>query len=131
MVANPDKFQAIFPGTESENISIMVGQNKIVGTKEVKLLRVWIDSQLTFYPHILNICKKASAKTKALMRIRSYLSQKQADFLFNAFIMSSFDYCPLVWMFCSKQAHNLVTSTHHKALSAKFSLFNMSYDQIL
>ena len=30
-----------------------------------------------------------------------------------------------------QQAHNLVKSTHHKALCAKFSLFNMSYDQIL
>ena len=36
-----------------------------------------------------------------------------------------------MWIFCSKQAHNIIKSTHHKAPCAKFSLFNMPYSQIL
>jgi len=76
MVANPGKFQAIFLGT-ADNISIDIGSAKIVGSKQVKLLRVTIDRQLTFYPHITSECKRASAKFEAL-------TQNQADHLYMA-----------------------------------------------
>ena len=127
MVANPDKFQAIFLGTADDNISIDIGTAKIVGSKQIELLGVKIDRQLTFYPHITSICKRASAKSKALMRIRNFLTQNQADHLYMAYIMSSFNYCPLVWMFCSKMAHNLINKTHHKALCAPSILLLKSF----
>ena len=107
MVANPDKFKVIFPGSQNV-ISINIGPLQLKSSEEVLLLGVKLDSQLSFYPHIKDICKKASAKTKVLMRIRRYLTQKQVDRLYAAHVMSPFNYCPLVWMFCSKQAHNLI-----------------------
>jgi len=58
-------------------ISIDIGSAKIVGSKQVKLLRVTIDRQLTFYPHITSECKRASAKFEAL-------TQNQADHLYMA-----------------------------------------------
>ena len=131
MVANPEKFQAIFLGTKNNGIEIKLGSNIIISSKEVKLLGVTIDSQLSFFPHISQICKKASAKTKALMRIRNYLTQYQADLLFSSFIMPPFNYCPLVWMFCSKQAQNLINVTHHKALCARFNSFSYTLDELL
>ena len=131
MVANPDKFQAIFLGNTNNNITLNIGSTKITGSNEVKLLGVTIDRQLTFYPHITNICAKASAKTKALMRIRKFLTQKQADFLYTAFIMSPFNYCPLVWLFCSKMAHNLIDKTHHKALCVRFNNFKKTFEELL
>ena len=73
----------------------------------------------------------ASAKIKAFYRIRSYLTQNQADILFNAYIMSYFNYCPLVWMFCSKQAHNLINKTHRRAMCAKLNIFSCDYDELL
>ena len=45
--------------------------------------------------------------------------------------MSLFKYCPLVWMFCSKMAHNLLTETHKKALRGKQNSLNLNYDQLL
>jgi len=113
------------------NISIDIGTAKIVGSKQIELLGVTIDRQLTFYPHITSICKRASAKSKALMRIRNFLTQNQADHLYMAYIMSSFNYCPLVWMFCSKMAHNLIDKTHHKALCARFNTFNSTFEELL
>ncbi len=65
------------------------------------------------------------------MRIRHHLNQKQIDHLFNAYIMPPFNYCPLVWMFCSKQAHNLINATHRKALCARYNTFNSSFDELL
>ena len=37
-------------------------------------------------------------------------------------LLSHFNYCPLVWMFCSKKAHNLINSTHCRAMCAKLNL---------
>ena len=88
-------------------------------------------NQLNFYPHIKSICKQASSKTKAMIRIRGFLTQHQADCLYNAYIMSYFNYCPLIWMFCSKPAHKLINSTHYKALCARFNTFSESFDQLL
>jgi len=65
------------------------------------------------------------------MRIRSYLTIQQATLLFNAYIMSSFNYCPLVWMFCSKQAHNIINKTHHKALCAKLNTFDFTLEELI
>ena len=65
------------------------------------------------------------------MRIRNFLTQNQADFLHMAYIMSPFNYCPLVWMFCSKMAHNLIDKTHHKALCARFNNFSATFEELL
>ena len=130
MVANPDKFQLIFPGTVND-IVIKVGGLHIISSNEVKLLGVKIDNQLTFHAHISDICKQAITKTKALMRIRNYLNQNQADLIFNAFIMPAFQYCPLIWMYCSKMAHNLINKTHHRVLRARFNTFSESFSEML
>ena len=45
--------------------------------------------------------------------------------------MSLFNYCPLIWMFCCKQAHNLLKASHHRALKARFSDFSSSYTDLL
>ena len=74
MVANPDKFQAIFLGTKKDSIVLKVGSSSIESSKCVKPFDITIDNQLTFYPHILEIFKKASCKSKALLRIRNYLN---------------------------------------------------------
>ena len=100
-------------------------------SSEVKLLGVTIDKQLSFYPHVMAIRKHASSKTKALMRIKNYLSDAQANVLVNAFILSAFNYCPLIWMFCSKMAHNLINSTHRRILCAKTGSFSSSLEDLL
>ena len=131
MVANPDKFQAMFLGTKNNSIGVSLRSTSICSSKSVELLGVTIDDQLSFYPHIAKVCQKASAKIKALMRIRNYLTQKQADVIYNSYIMSPFNYCPLVWMFCCKKAHNLINITHHKALCARLNTFTYNMDELI
>ena len=131
MVANPDKFQVIFLGTKEEKIVIKIGNFTISNSNEVKLLGVTIDSKLNFFPHISDICRKSLSKIKALWRIRAYLSQKQANQLFYTFIMSPFSYCPLVWMFCSRQANNMINITHYKALRVRFNDFSSTFEELL
>ena len=126
---NPDKFQTIFLGKGTDDIDIKIGSFTIHSSKEVKLLGVTIDNRLSFYPHILDICSKALSKIRALMRIRNYLNERQIDLLFFSHIMSTFNYCPLVWMFCSKQASNLLNATHKKALRVRLKTILIQHSQ--
>ena len=87
--------------------------------------QVFIDCQLTFYPQIKEVCKRVSQKTKALLRIRGYLNQSQTEVLINSYILSAFNYCPLVWMFCSKKAHDLINATYRRTLCAKLNIFSV------
>ena len=59
------------------------------------------------------------------------MDQDQADTLFNCYILSTLRYCPLVWMFCCKQAHSLIINTHFRSLRARQYNFKASYDQLL
>ena len=131
LVANPEKFQLLFPGTKNANIVLNVDKFLLKSSESVNLLGITIDNGLTFYSHIQDICTKASQKTKTMLRFRSFLNQDQADLLFNSFILSTFRYCPLIWMFCNKMAHNLLKDTHRRALRAKLNSFSLDYDELL
>ena len=130
MVVNPSKFQLLFPGIKRE-ISLDFGSCTVSSSKQVKLLGVILDSELSFYPHIQTMCKTVLSKTKALMRIRSFLTQEQADAIYHACLMSYFNYCPLVWMFSSKMAHNMINSTHRRALCARLNTFSGELTELL
>ena len=67
------------------------------------LLGITIDNKLTFEAHIENLCKKASYKLWALQRIRKFLTVKHAKTLASSFVSSQFNYCAIVWMFCSRK----------------------------
>ena len=64
------------------------------------------------------------------MRIRNSLSQKQADLFFSSHLMSPLEYCPMVWMFCSKQASKILNKTHCKALRARFNDFSATFEEM-
>ena len=59
-----------------------------------KLLGVIIDRKLNFNEHVTN----PSKKIQALARIFPYIPQTQKVLLMNAYFISQFSYCPLVWM---------------------------------
>ena len=109
MMANPGKFQfMILLSKNTMNNSIVINNKTIESSKSVKLLGLTIDNKLNFGIHINNICKVASAKIKGLGRIRSRLNLSQSKILYNSFTLSQFNYCYLVWMFCSKTLENKI-----------------------
>ena len=108
MVVNPSKFQVIFVGTKGKsNLCIEIDGSSIKSNKEVKLLGVTIDKDLNFNSHVRILCRQANQKVNALLRIRNYLSLKKTQLLCNAYILSPFNYCNLIWMFCDKQIRNV------------------------
>ena len=78
MVANFGNFQ-MFLGSKIDNSNIKFAiENKQKKCKrEVKLLGITIDEKLTFMNYIANICRLAKTSSRALTRIRTFLSMEQ------------------------------------------------------
>ena len=95
-IVNPGKFQAMIFQKQDKNSqnNLLNIQNKIIETaKYVKLFGITIDNQLRFDEHISNLCNKASMQINANNHLQRYI--------INSFIYANFNYCPLVWHFCS------------------------------
>ena len=70
--SNPGKFH--FSLSPFANRLIKIMGSAIKASKEEVLLRVRIDSNLTFKEHVRSICSKANQKLHALTRVSKYLS---------------------------------------------------------
>ena len=91
-------------------------QQKMINSKEVEILGIKIDRKLSFHQHIKSISKKAGQKLSALLRTSLYLKNDRKKVIYNTMIKSQFNYCPLVWMFCSKKSNNMIKKVQEGAL---------------
>ena len=86
--------------------SINIKSSVIEGSSSEKFLGITIDSNFTFEKHINELCKKGNLKLHALTRCAKFMSTEKRRLIFKAFIISQFNYCPLVRMFYTKQFNN-------------------------
>ena len=63
---------------------------------------VTIDEQLFFNDYISACYSKAARQLNALAHIAKYIDIRSRKTIYNSFILSNFNYCPLVWHFCGK-----------------------------
>ena len=133
MVANPGKFQIMFLGSkiDNNNITFLIEDKCIKSKSEVTLLGITIDDKLTFKNHIKLMCNKANNRLRALIRIRKFLSVEQAKYLSEAYIMSSFKYCPLIWMFCNKTSNDLINNIHKRTLRVTHDMEEADFEDLL
>ncbi|XP_071123309.1 uncharacterized protein [Mytilus edulis] len=133
MKANPDKFQAIAVGNKSKsgNIKFNLDGNEILCDTEVKLLGVTIDYQLKFKTHISDICKKASRQLNVLKRIGKHLSKLGRLTIYHSYIMSNFNYCPVVWHFCGEGNTKKMEKIQERALRFIYEDFDSDYETLL
>ena len=133
MKANPENFQAIAVSkkTHDKNLKFNLEGIEIECETEVKLLGVTIDFKLNFNEHISNICKKASRQLNVLKRIGKHLTKRGKLTIYYSFIMSNFNYCPLVWHFCGQVNTKKVEKTQERALRFIYEDYSASYDELL
>ena len=101
-IVNPDKFQVIIIDKKKgdhTNYNVVIANKQIKTVHSVEILRIQLDDELDFSPHISNICKSAANQLNALIRLQNFLGFKEIEILINSYFMANFDYCPLVWMF--------------------------------
>ena len=80
--------------------------------EKVKLLGIYLDNRLNFGYHISQLCKKARKNLHALTRVFKYMYISQRKLITNAFIMSHFSYCHLIWMFHSRAIEHRINRIH-------------------
>ena len=130
MKLNPNKCHFLMSGPK-EHMWIKVGEQIIWESQEEKLLGITIDKKLKFDKHLSIICKKASAKVTALARLANLVTFEKKRILMNAFIESQFSYCPLVWMFCSRDMNRKINRIHERALRMVYLDYTSSLDDLL
>ena len=133
MKANPKKFQfMILSPNQHEVTHLKLCDDVLINSESsVKVLGVIIDNRLTFTEHISRCCKKAARQLNALLRIAKYLDMKSKKLIFNSFIMSNFNYCPLVWHLCGEGNNNKLKQIQERSLRTLLSDTRSDYESLL
>ena len=114
-----------------EHLWSKVGEQVIWESRQEKLLGITIDKELKFDKHLLDICKKASAKVTALARLVSIVPFEKKKILMKYFTESQFSYCPLLWMFCSRELNRKVNHIHERGLRMVYKDNTSSFEELL
>ena len=100
-------------------------------TEDGKMLGVTIDNNINMKKHINNICKRAGNKLNALARIANYLDLRKRKLLMKSFVISQFNYCPIIWMYCQRESNNSINKIHERALRIAYGDYKSNFDALL
>ena len=114
-----------------ENKSLDINGTKIESSNTEKLLGVTIDSNFSFKSHTEKICRKANQKLHALSRVGKFMDQSKKRILMKTFVMSNFNYCPLVWMCHGRTLNNRINQLHKRALKIVYNDHHSSFEELL
>ena len=120
---DPDKCH-LFETTNALT-SVNINGFQITSSTKEKLL------DLSFENHVSSLCKKASQKLHALTRIVNYMNLSKRKALMKTFVISQFNYCPLVWMFHSRKLNHRINSIHERALRVTYQDYQSTFLQLL
>ena len=74
------------------------------------------DYRMNFDKHISNLRKKAARQINVLCRIGKYLPINWRKVIYQAFILSAFNFCPVIWHFCSEANNKKLEKLNYRAL---------------
>ena len=107
--------------TRDKTAEIKIQNKTITESRSGKRFGMTIDTNLTVNNHIQNICKQAGNKLNALARIAKFLDKSKRKLLMNSFVISQFNYCPIIWMYCQGQCNNSINRIHERALRIAYN----------
>ena len=100
MKGNTDKCHLIMSINNTPELK--VGDSLIKTSTCEKLLGVKINNKLTFDNRVVNLCKKASNKLRALARATPYTTIEKRKLLMNSFFNAQLDYFPYILILHSR-----------------------------
>ncbi len=77
------------------------------------------------------LCKNAAIQLNVLYRFKVIFDLKQREKMYNTFIYSNFNYCPIVWHFCGNVNTKKIEKTQERALHLMFNYQKGSYISLL
>ena len=66
-----------------------------------------------------------------LQRISKFLSEETRLLVFKSFIRSNFNYCPIIWHFCSKVNTEKLEKLQYRGLKIVYNCYESSYEELL
>ena len=116
-----------------------------MGGQTTTPLGALIDRDLNFDKYVLWLCRKADKKLSILIRISQFMTfpqrrnigkllswkYKNTFLYFYAFIESQFGYCPLVSMFCGREANASISHIHKRRLREVYNNEVSPFEQLL
>ena len=131
MKLNEEKCHYIISGHKYEHTWVKINNAKSWECDKVKLLGIDIESSLIFNSYVSSICAKAGRKLTALRRIFEVLNFQQKRVLMKSFVDSQFNYCPLVWMCCSRYMNNKINKLQERALRMVYNDQTSTFESLL
>jgi len=135
MIVNPDKFQAIiinrYGKLKQNNHILKFGEYEIESKNSVTLLGIEIDDQISFHSHIHTLARGAAGQLNYLISKKKFLNQEAKKVLIESFIMSNFNYCPLVWLFCDSKSTSKQETIQKRALRFLYDDYESDYEHLL
>ena len=116
---------------KDNDVQIEVNNNVITATSTMKILGIYIDNKLNFNGHIAFLCTKAGRQLNVLQHMRRSLDYVSRMAIYNSFIISNFNYCPVVWMFTSKSSLNNLENIQKRTLRFVCNDFVSNYSELL
>ena len=129
--ANPDKFQSIiFSRHRIDEFDISLDGHVITRGNTLKILGVALDDKLNFNEHV-HMCQTASCQINALKRISNFLNEQCRMHVYKSFVSANFNYCPIVWLFCSKTYLKKLEKLQEQALATVYCDKSLAYEDML
>ena len=94
--------QKIANSAAKQSLDLSVDGTQLTKVESEHVLRVYIDSHLTWNEHIDTLRRKLLQRIAILARARKYIPTKYRLLLYNASIKPLFTYCCTVWSNCSQ-----------------------------
>ena len=131
--ANKTLFSIIFTTSPLAKswIRACCGMTQVRCEDYVVLLGIELDHMLTFNDHITDICKKSARQLAVLKRLGHLLALQGKIAFFKSFISSNFNYCPLIWHFCSQCNTNKLEKFQERALRFVYNDYISSHADLL
>ena len=116
---------------EVPDVKIQIRSQEVAPRQEVELSGIKIDNELEFDKYISKICKTAANQLNALYRLDKYLNLQQGEVLVKSCITANFNYCPMVWHFCSCKNTAKMKRIHKRALKFVLNDFTSDYETLM
>ena len=117
--------------TSNTKVKFIIGLEQIQAVPSVDILGITIDDKLNFNLHIDKICLKSANQLNALVRLKHFLGNEERKFLINSFVLSNFNYCPLVWMLTNAKSVHKIEAIQKRALRFMLNDYESSCKDLL
>ena len=134
MIVNPDKFQAVVLDKRRSNnaeVKFSIGSEQTQSLPSVDILGIAIDDKLNFNLHIDKICLKSANQLNALARLKRFLRNEERKVFINSFVLSNFNYCPLIWILTNAKSVHKTEAIQKRALRFMLNDCESSYEDLL